>query len=225
MADLLLGLKGTISELELHIIKNQMTSGSWQNRNGATYSLVRDPSGVLIKNARFEVRHTAVRDLSKVRIGAHVMRTFAHHGLALASQRPPWQLSAAMMILKNSAYVGALSMAGLGRRYSQTTAQRPQESRVVERTWRTVVKEKYLGQSMEDIEKIQPMLRDNRAEYQHINNHGMRYKDGSRAAGWKMARSARSGLSTHRRSWVHRNGLGVTQHHWRILYPVALHPI
>jgi len=80
---LLLGLKGTISELELHTIRSRLTSGLLAKAErgelalGLPIGLVRDPSGIVIKDPDLAVQE---------RIGL-VFQTFLNRTL------PRWQLS------------------------------------------------------------------------------------------------------------------------------------
>src|SRR5882757_5196264 len=89
---LLLGLKGTISELELHTIKSRMTTGLLAKAERGDLALqlpaglVRDPSGVVTKDPNLEVQERLLllfETFLKVRTAAHVMRTFTSRGLAL----------------------------------------------------------------------------------------------------------------------------------------------
>nr|WP_245473724.1 recombinase family protein [Bradyrhizobium zhanjiangense] len=82
---LLLGLKGTISELELHTIRSRMTTGLLAKAERGELALqlragfVRDPSGVVTKDPNLEVQgrlSLLFEAFLKVRTAAQVMRTF-----------------------------------------------------------------------------------------------------------------------------------------------------
>src|SRR5260370_1434356 len=84
---LLLGLKGTISELELHTIKSRMTTGLIAKAERGDLALqlpaglVRDPSGVVTKAPNIEVQARLLllfETFLQVRTAAQVMRTFVH---------------------------------------------------------------------------------------------------------------------------------------------------
>src|SRR6266446_9191072 len=82
---LLLGLKGTISELELHTIRSRMTAGLLAKAERGDLALqlpaglVRDPSGVVTKDPNIEVQERLLllfETFLKVRTAAQVMRAF-----------------------------------------------------------------------------------------------------------------------------------------------------
>jgi DNA invertase Pin-like site-specific DNA recombinase len=89
---LLLGLKGTISELELHTIRGRLTAGllAKAERGELAQQLptgfVRDPSGVVTQDTNREVQERIAllfECFLGARTAAKVMRTFTARGLAL----------------------------------------------------------------------------------------------------------------------------------------------
>jgi AraC family transcriptional regulator len=187
---LLLGLKGTISELELHTIRSRMTTGLIAKAERGDLALqlpaglVRDPSGVVTKDPNIEVQERLLllfETFLKVRTAAHVMRTFTSRGLALPRRDrhgdlrwQPATVSAVTAMLKNPAYAGAFVYGRTWQKPSQIPGQRPQKSPRRGTDWRIVVRDKYPTYiDWETFEKIQAMLRDNRAEYQHIKSRGI----------------------------------------------------
>lgn len=187
---LLLGLKGTISELELHTIRSRMTAGLIAKAERGDLALqlpaglVRDPSGVVTKDPNIEVQERLLllfETFLKVRTAAHVMRTFTSRGLALPRRDrhgdlrwQPATVSAVTAMLKNPAYAGAFVYGRTWQKPSQIPGQRPQKSPRRGTDWRIVVRDKYPTYiDWETFEKIQAMLRDNRAEYQHIKSRGI----------------------------------------------------
>src|SRR6266446_3758554 len=187
---LLLGLKGTISELELHTIKSRMTTGLMAKAERGDLALqlpaglVRDPSGVVTKDPNLEVQgrlSLLFEAFLKVRTAAQVMRTFVVRGLALPRRDrhgdlrwQPATVSAVTAILKNPAYAGAFVYGRTWQKPSQIPGERPQKSPRRGTDWRIVVRDKYPTYiDWETFEKIQAMLRDNRAEYQHIKSRGI----------------------------------------------------
>src|SRR5882757_1467655 len=177
---LLLGLKGTISELELHTIKSRMTTGLLAKAERGDLALqlpaglVRDPSGVVTKDPNIEVQERLLllfETFLKVRTAAHVMRTFTSRGLALPRRDrhgdlrwQPATVSAVTAMLKNPAYAGAFVYGRTWQKPSQIPGQRPQKSPRRGTDWRIVVRDKYPTYiDWETFEKIQAMLRDNRA--------------------------------------------------------------
>jgi DNA invertase Pin-like site-specific DNA recombinase len=187
---LLLGLKGTISELELHTIRSRMTAGLLAKAERGDLALqlpaglVRDPSGVVTKDPNIEVQERLLllfETFLKVRTAAQVMRVFVGRGLALPRRDRhgdlrwrPATVSAVTAILKNPAYAGAFVYGRTWQKPSQIPGERPQKSPRRGTDWRIVVRDKYPTYiDWETFEKIQAMLRDNRAEYQHIKSRGI----------------------------------------------------
>lgn len=187
---LLLGLKGTISELELHTIKSRMITGRMAKAERGDLvvqlpaGLVRDPSGVVTKDPNLEVQgrlSLLFETFLKVRTAAQVMRAFVGRGLALPRRDrhgdlrwQPATVSAVTAILKNPAYAGAFVYGRTWQKPSKIPGERPQKSPRRETDWRIVVREKYPAYiDWQTFEKMQEMLRDNRAEYQHIKSRGI----------------------------------------------------
>src|SRR5215216_2712321 len=87
---LLLGLKGTISELELHTIRSRLTAGLLAKAERGELALmlpvglVRDPSGVVVKDPDIEVQERlelVFQTFLKFRTVAKVMRVLNERGL------------------------------------------------------------------------------------------------------------------------------------------------
>ncbi|GGF51693.1 hypothetical protein GCM10011611_67720 [Aliidongia dinghuensis] len=188
---LLLGLKGTISELELHTIRSRLTAGllAKAERGDLALSLpaglVRDPSGIVVKTPDLEVqaRIDLVFDtFMKRRTAVQVVRTFQAHGLSLPRREHDghvcWKrasVPAVIAMLKNPAYAGAFVY---GRTRMGPTRRRPggwtKRKLQADEGWRIVVKDKYPAFiDWETFERIQAMLRDNRAEYMRNKTRGV----------------------------------------------------
>src|SRR6185436_328247 len=139
---LLLGLKGTISELELHTIRSRLTAGLLAKAERGELALalpvglVRDASGVVTKipDREVQARIALVFDtFLQRRTAVRVVRTLHERGLAGPRRR------------------------GDGR--TKHKCRSPEE-------WKIVVKDKYPAFiDWRTFERIQTMLRDNRAEY------------------------------------------------------------
>ncbi|MCK1552684.1 recombinase family protein [Bradyrhizobium sp. 177] len=156
---LLLGLKGTISELELHTIKSRMTTGLIAKAERGDLALqlpaglVRDPSGVVTKDPHLEVLGRLLllfETFLKVRTAAQVMRAFVSRGLALPRRDrhgdlrwQPATVSAVTAILKNPAYAGAFVYGRTWQKPSRTPGAHPQKSPRTGMDWRIVVRDKY----------------------------------------------------------------------------------
>ena len=179
---LLLGLKGTISELELHTIRSRLTAGLLAKAERGELALplpvglVRDASGVVTRTPDREVqaRIALVFDtFLQRRTAVRVVRTLHERGLALPRRdrdgQTCWRrptIPAVTTMLKNPAYAGAFvygrTQMGPRRRGDGRTKHKcrsPEE-------WKIVVKDKYPAFiDWKTFERIQTMLRDNRAEY------------------------------------------------------------
>jgi DNA invertase Pin-like site-specific DNA recombinase len=186
---LLLGLKGTISELELHTIRSRLTAGLLAKAErgelqlSLPIGLVRDPSGVVVKDPDLAVqeRLALVFELfMKFRTVAKVMRILNNRGLDLPRRdrhgHPRWAratICSVAAILKNPAYAGAFvygrtRMRELVREgVSRAKAPRPIEE------WRIVVKDRYPAYlDWTTYERIRVIIKDNRAEYMRTKTRG-----------------------------------------------------
>jgi DNA invertase Pin-like site-specific DNA recombinase len=185
---LLLGLKGTISEVELHTIRGRLTAGLLSKAARGELALqlpvglVRDPSGVVLKDPNTEVqdRITLVFDsFLQVRTASRVVRVLHERGLGLPRNRhgevcwKPATVAAVTSMLKNPAYAGIFAYGRTRLRQASAGKPRTQLSRA-ERDWRFVVPDRYPAYvTAERFAKIQTMLRDNRAEYQRLHSRGI----------------------------------------------------
>jgi DNA invertase Pin-like site-specific DNA recombinase len=185
---LLLGLKGTISELELHTIRSRLTAGLLAKAERGELALtlpiglVRDPSGVVVKDPNLEVQERLellFQTFLKVRTIAKVMREFNCRGLDLPRRDRHGDLhwarattSAVASILKNPAYAGAFV-------YGRTRLRKPSDGRTPVKAprpieqWRIVVKDRYPAYiDWQTYEKIRGIVSDNRAEYMRNKTRG-----------------------------------------------------
>lgn len=186
---LLLGLKGTISELELHTIRSRLTAGLLAKAARGELALtlpvglVRDQSGVVLKDPDIAVqeRLSLVFQLFlKVRTVAAVMRMLNDRGLDLPRRDRHGELrwtratvSAVSCILKNPAYAGAFVYGRTRIREARRDDRSPAKvARPIE-DWRIVVKDRYPAYiDWLTYEKIRSIVRDNRAEYMRIKTRG-----------------------------------------------------
>ena len=186
---LLLGLKGTISEVELHTMRGRLTAGLLNKAERGELALAlpagltRDASGGVIKDPDREVRdRIALVFTSFLEQGSvgKVMRGFARRDLGVpqcdrfgeAVWRPA-TLDRITRILRNPAYAGAFVY---GRTRSRPTPYRNGKRGSVPRPmaeWKIVVKDKYPAYiDWESFERIQAMLCDNHAEYDRNKTRG-----------------------------------------------------
>ena len=187
---LLLGLKGTISEAELHTIRGRLTAGLLAKAARGELpvmlptGLVRDPSGVVTKDPDLEIqaRITLVFALfQQVRTAMGVVRALIARNLSLPRRdrhgdtlwRAP-TLAAVIDFLKNPAYAGAF-VYGRTRMRAPRVAGRPALKAPREPAeWRFVVKDKYPAYiDWDTFERIQALLRDNRTDYAHLQTRGV----------------------------------------------------
>ncbi len=186
---LLLGLKGTISEMELHTIRARLTAGLLNKAERGELGLVlpvglvRDASGIVVKDPDREVRarlELIFATFLRVRSAAKVLRSLNASGLSLPRRgrlgdtvwRPP-TVAAVLRVLKNPAYAGAF-VYGRTRSIRGVVATTSRPKRLPREQWRIVVKDKYPAYvSWETFEKIQAMLRDNYAEYDRNKTRGV----------------------------------------------------
>ncbi|MGX5832540.1 recombinase family protein [Mesorhizobium sp. 43Arga] len=186
---LLLGLKGTISELELHTIRSRLTAGllAKAERGELALSLpiglMRDPSGVVVKDPDLAVQERlelVFQMFLKFRTVAKVMRLLNGRGLDLPRRDRHGDLCwtraticSVAAILKNPAYAGAFVY---GRTRMRTLARdgasRAKAPRPIEE-WRIVVKDRYPAYvDWQTYEMIRNIIRDNRAEYMRTKTRG-----------------------------------------------------
>src|SRR5918993_5334602 len=188
---LLLGLKGTISELELHTIRSRLTAGLLAKAARGELALTlpvgltRVSGDLVVKHADVEVQERlrlVFQSFLRLRTAAKVMRMFNAQGLDLPRRDRHGDLrwtrasvSAVIAILKNPAYAGAFVY---GRR--QASAVTSRTGRAMKRPrpmqeWRFVVKDRYPAYiDWATYEKIRSILSDNRAEYMCNNLHTQR---------------------------------------------------
>jgi DNA invertase Pin-like site-specific DNA recombinase len=185
---LLLGLKGQISELELHTIKARLTAGLVNKaRRGELalilpVGLVRDELARIVKHPDREVQsriELVFASFLRLKSLAKVMRHLNAEKLPLprrdrfgdvAWRRPT--VSSVGALLRNPAYAGAFAY---GRTRSVRTAPgRPavQKPLPVEQ-WRVLIRDHhsaYIG--WDTFERIAAMIRDNHSEYQRNQTRG-----------------------------------------------------
>jgi DNA invertase Pin-like site-specific DNA recombinase len=187
---LLLGLKGTISEVEMHTIRGRLTAGLLSKARRGELALqlpaglVRDPSGVVTKDPNQEVqdRVALVFDsFLRLRTARRVTRALCGHDLALPRNdrrgeaywaRPT--VAAVTSMLKNPAYAGAFAYGRTRVRETALLGGRQIQVRRPAGECKVVVRDRYPAYvPWATHEKIQAMLRDNRAEYAKLQTRGV----------------------------------------------------
>lgn len=187
---LLLGLKGTISEIELHTLRGRLTAGLHSKAARGDLGLilpaglVRDPSGVVTRDPDQEVQARVALVFAtflEKKSASRTLRALQSHGLALPRRdchggirwKPP-TVSAIIAMLKNPAYAGAFVYGRTGTTRAPLPGARPLQKPRPREEWRFVVKDKYPAYiSWETFDRIQEMLRDNYAEYDRNRTRGV----------------------------------------------------
>jgi DNA invertase Pin-like site-specific DNA recombinase len=186
---LLLGLKGQLSEMELHTIRARLTAGLLNKAQRGDLALplptglVRDDQGVVLKDPNLEVQariELVFSTFLRLKSACKVLHFFNEHDLLLPRRdrfgdlvwKKP-KVSAILAILKNPAYAGAF-VYGRTRTTRDPSSGKTIQKRLPMEQWRICVKDKYPAYiSWETFEKIQVMLRDNYAEYDRNKSRGV----------------------------------------------------
>ncbi len=186
---LLLGLKGQLSELELHTIRARLTAGLLNKAERGDLALrlpaglERDPTGVVYKDPNVELQTRLALVFSTfltVRSATQVLRVFNAQGLTLPRRdrfgdvvwRQP-TVPAILSILKHPAYAGAFTY---GRTCTLRTGPGPQQVKqkvLPMEEWKIRVNDKYPAYiSWPTYAQIRAMLKDNHAEYDRNKTRG-----------------------------------------------------
>jgi hypothetical protein len=187
---LLLGLKGQISEMELHTLRLRLTAGLLNKAQRGDLALtlpvglVRQPDDSVVKDSDREVQQRVALVFTtflEQRSAAQALRTLREQGLSLPRRdrfgtlvwRPP-SLAAIIGMLRNPAYAGAFVY---GRTRSERLDSDPQVCRprtLPMSEWKICVRDKYPAYiDWSTFERIQAMLRDNYAEYDRNKTRGI----------------------------------------------------
>jgi DNA invertase Pin-like site-specific DNA recombinase len=186
---LLLGLKGAISELELHTLRGRLTAGILSKAERGELALtlptglVRRDDGGVEKHPDQEVRDRiglVFDTLLEKKSLARVVRHFRHHHLSVprrdrhgAIQWKRATLANLGSMVKNPAYAGAF-VYGRTRSHRAENTGKMQQRLLPPSQWRIIVRDRYPAYiSWETLERIQQMLRDNHAEYDRNKTRGV----------------------------------------------------
>ncbi len=187
---LLLGLKGQISELELHTIRARLTAGILSKAQRGELALtlpvglVRDDLGVVNKDPNREVQDRidlVFQTFVQVRSASKVLRMFNDQGLLLPRRdrfgeivwRKP-SVAAILSILKNPAYAGTFVYGRTQTVRSGPAPNQARQQRLPMEEWRIRVNDKYPAYiSWETYERIQAQLVDNYSEYDRNKTRGV----------------------------------------------------
>jgi hypothetical protein len=187
---LLLGLKGTISEVELHTLRGRLTAGLLSKAERGELALLlpaglqRDGHNVVTKDPNCEVQERlSLVFVTFLELGSvgKVIRSFRDRALAIPRRDRfgdvVWRMPTASMltgILKNPAYAGAFVYGRTRSRHATYPSGKLKTARCPMAEWKIVVKDRYPGYlDWESFERVQTMLRDNHAEYQRNQTRGV----------------------------------------------------
>ncbi len=187
---LVLGLKGQISELELHTIRARLTAGLLNKAERGELALTlpagleRDSSGVVHKDPNVEVQsrlELIFTTFVRVRSACKVVDELNRQGLAIPRRdrfgevcwRQP-TVAAILSILKHPAYAGAFTY---GRTRTLRTGPGPDQATVKQlpiEQWRICVQNKYPAYiDWTTYEQIQAMIQSNHAAYDRNKTRGV----------------------------------------------------
>jgi DNA invertase Pin-like site-specific DNA recombinase len=187
---LLLGLKGTLSEWELHTIRARMTAGLLNKAARGDLALTlptgfeRDAQGRVHKDPNLEVQSRLAwvfATFLQQRSASKVLAFFNASGLRLPRRdrfgEVVWKrptVAAILSILKHPAYAGTFTYGRTRTLHTGTPPGRPATKRLAMAQWRMQVPDKYPAYiSWATFEQIQTMLHDNHAEYDRNKTRGI----------------------------------------------------
>ncbi len=187
---LLLGLKGQLSELELHILRNRMTAGLINKAQRGDLALtlptglIRNEQGIVYKDPHQGIQKCIDMIFSnflRLRSACKVLQYFNEQGLCIPRRDRfgdlVWKkptVSAILSILKNPAYAGAFVYGKTRSTGLNLSKGKASSKKLSMDQWKIIVRDKYPGYiSWEVFEKIQAMLKDNYAEYSRNKSRGI----------------------------------------------------
>lgn len=187
---LLLGLKGQLSELELHTIKARMTAGLLNKAQRGELALslpiglVRNAIGKVHKDPNREVQDRLALifpTFLRVRSASKVLQFLNTHDLCLPRRDRfgdvVWKkptVAAILQILKNPAYAGAFVYGKTRSVHKDPTSAHTQEVRLPMDQWKIRINDVYPAYiTWETFEQIQQMLVDNYAAYDRNKSRGV----------------------------------------------------
>ena len=185
---LLLGLKGQISELELHTIRARLTAGILSKAERGELELTLPTGlvrtdGVVTKHPDMEVQQRIdliFKTFFEQKSVSQTVRWFIKNDLLLPRRDRHgdihWKRVTAASIssfLNNPAYAGAAAYGRSRWKKSENTGKM-QQMNLPPNQWRYCVKDKFPAYiSWETYERIQAMLRDNYSEYARNRTRGI----------------------------------------------------
>jgi len=186
---LLLGLKGQISELELHTIRARLTAGILSKAQRGELELMlptgleRLDAGVVVKHRNLEVQQRielVFATFFAQKSVSQTVRWFIGHALSLPRRNRwgdiEWKRATAASvsgILNNPAYAGAAAYGRTRWKKSENTGKM-QQLNLPSQQWRYCVHDKFPAYiSWDSFQQIRAMLRDNYSEYSRNKTRGV----------------------------------------------------
>jgi DNA invertase Pin-like site-specific DNA recombinase len=186
---LLLGMKGIVSEVELHTLRGRLIAGVQQKAQRGDLALalpaglVRQDDGGGVKDPDRAVQHAITlvfQTFLERRSASQVVRLLRDQGLRLPrrhrNRETVWRIptvAAVIAILRNPAYAGTFA-------YGKTQTQvppgggRPQQRRQPLAEWKVIVHDRYPAYvTWETFARIAAILDDNYAAYEHNRRRGV----------------------------------------------------
>jgi DNA invertase Pin-like site-specific DNA recombinase len=186
---LLLGMKGIVSEIELHTLRGRLIAGVQQKAQRGDLALalpaglLRQDDGVVVKDPDRAVQHAiglVFQTFLERRSASQVVRLFRDQGLRLPRRHrnceTVWRtptVAAVIAILRNPAYAGTFA-------YGKTQSQvppgggRPQQRQRPCSQWKVIVHNRYPSYiTWKTFERIQAIVDDNYATYEQNKRRGI----------------------------------------------------
>ena len=187
---LLLGLKGQLSELELHTIRARMTAGLLNKAQRGELALklpiglVRNAIGKVHKDPNCEIQDRldlVFTTFLRLRSASKVLQFLNAHDLGLPRRDRfgdvVWKkptVAAILQILKNPAYAGAFVYGKTRSIRKDPASPHTQEVRLPMDQWKIRINDVYPAYiSWETFERVQQMLADNYAAYDRNKSRGV----------------------------------------------------
>jgi DNA invertase Pin-like site-specific DNA recombinase len=186
---LLLGMKGIVSEVELHTLRGRLIAGVQQKAQRGDLALalpaglLRQDDGVAVQDPDRAVQHAITlvfQTFLERRSASQVVRLLREQGLRLPRRHrncaTVWRtptVAAVIAILRNPAYAGTFVY---GKTQTQVPAGggRPQQRRLPLPEWKVIVHDRYPAYvTWETFARIQALLNDNYATYAHNKRRGI----------------------------------------------------
>jgi DNA invertase Pin-like site-specific DNA recombinase/predicted DNA-binding transcriptional regulator AlpA len=187
---MLLGMKGILSEMELHTLRGRLLAGVQSKAKRGELALalpaglVRQEDGSVVKDPDLQVQQAidvVFDSFAKLKTAAKVLRHFRDNHLTIPKRHRNdetiWcdpSLSKIIGVLKNPAYAGAF-VYGKTKTINKSGpgGMRQTQKRKEIDEWSVIVQDRYSGYiSWETFLRIQSMLKDNHAEYDRNKSRG-----------------------------------------------------